>query len=105
MDIIDEAQSQLVIKSLNTEVGLWRLKVEQLQAENKELEKDRDAHSKIRQRHLVRCGKQSTLIEQLQAELKAKDEFLQFILRNIKPGVVTMQWVKSYIEHALKGDK
>ena len=79
--------------------------IDRLTAENKELEKDRDAHSKIRQRHLVRCGKQSTLIEELQAELKAKDEVLQVILRNIKAGVVTMQWVKSYIEHALKGDK
>lgn len=33
----DEAQNRLVIKSLNTEVGLWRLKVDQLQAENKRL--------------------------------------------------------------------
>ena len=35
---------------------------------------DRDAHSKIRQRHLVRCGKQSARIEKLRAELKAKDK-------------------------------
>lgn len=38
------------------------------------------------------------------AELKAKDETLQIILRNVKAGTVTIQWVKAYIEQSLKGE-
>ena len=44
-------------------------------------------------------------ISTLEAELKAKDELIQTILRNVKAGAVTTQWVKSYIEQALKGGK
>jgi len=44
-------------------------KIKQLQAENKRLEISRDAHSKIRQRHLVKLGKCSTEIVQFQAEI------------------------------------
>lgn len=51
MEMIDDAQNQLVIKSLNTEVGLWRLKVEQLETENQEFQtalekiRDHDTHN------------------------------------------------------------
>lgn len=40
----------------------------QLQAELAEVKKDRDAHSKVRQQHLVKHGKACDKIEQLQAE-------------------------------------
>jgi hypothetical protein len=40
------------------------------------LEKDRDAHSKVRQRHLVRLGKCSKRIEELEEHLKLKNDLL-----------------------------
>ena len=43
-------------------------------------------------------------IDRLTAELKAKDEIIQVVLRNVKAGAVTTQWVESYIEQALKGE-
>ena len=91
---------------------------------------DRDAHSKIRQRHLVRCGKQSTRIEELQAEneeyaqiasvlkedifkelaknrllqakLKEKDKVLRELLAYAEEGLLIDEHLAAHIEQALK---
>ena len=56
----------------------------------------------------------SKKIRKLEAELKAKDEVLKVILRNVKSGAVTTTWVEQYItqyfedyaqEQALKGEQ
>ena len=44
-------------------------------------------------------------IDRLTEELKAKDEALQIILRNIKAGAVTVYWIEEYIEQALKNSQ
>ena len=45
------------------------------------------------------------IIDRLTTENKAKDEIIQVVLRNVKAGAVTTQWVESYIEQALKGER
>ena len=62
--------------------------VVELQAEIKTLTADRDSHSKIRQRHLERCGKMSVEIERLQAEvdnlIKGKRDLFEQALSALK---------------------
>ena len=42
------------------------------------------------------------LLEKALAELKTKDEIIKVVLRNVKAGAVTTQWIELYIEQALK---
>ena len=49
--------------------------LDQLQTELKEVKKDRDSHSKIRQRHLVRHGKACDEVVRLKAELDKEKKF------------------------------
>lgn len=40
----------------------------------------------------------------ISSEIEAKDAILNTILSKIKEGTVTLEWVRAYIEKALKGD-
>ena len=56
------------------EFKIMQKNCEQLQSELDEVKKDRDVHSKVRQKHLVRHGKACAEVAQLHAELAGRPD-------------------------------